>query len=368
MDIAKPNGTISRRTFSATISSLIATSVSPSLTAKERSKKRLLLGFDNFSIRALGWKATQLIEYATKHKVDALLFSDLDVYESFESGYLKEISQEAIKQDIIIHAGTGGVCSTSKSFKDKHGNAEQHLRLLIRVAREIGSPVARCYLGSSKDRKSKGGIRPHMDRLVATLKKVRSEALDAGVRIAVENHAGDMHSRELVELIESAGNDFVGATVDTGNATWTLEDPVETFRNLAPYAVCSGIRDSMVWPCERGAKVQWTAMGEGCVDMKTLFNEWSEKCPQIPVHIETISGFSKEFPYLERSFWPPYSTIQSDDFSRFLNLVKKGKAMSPFSVPHGTDKKEAQQQYQLEELEKSIAFCRESLDIGRKKV
>ena len=137
--------------------------------------------------------------------------------------------------------------------------AEEHLRLLIKVAKRLGSSVA-CYLGSSKDRKTEGGIRRHMDVTIQTLKKVRSQALDAGVRIAVENHAGDMHSRELVELIELAGPEFVGATIDTGNSTWTLEDPVETFRNLAPYAVCSGIRDSMVWQSHKGAKVQWTAM------------------------------------------------------------------------------------------------------------
>ena len=107
-----------------------------------------------------------------------------------------------------------------------------------------------------------------MESTILTLKKVRSQALDAGVKIAVENHAGDMHSRELVELIERTGPEFVGATIDTGNSTWTLEDPVETFRNLAPYAVCSGIRDSMIWPSEKGVKVQWTAMGDGCVDLK----------------------------------------------------------------------------------------------------
>jgi sugar phosphate isomerase/epimerase len=368
MDIPITKNVISRRVFSATVPTAFATALSPSLRAKKNPRKRLLLGFDNFSIRALGWKAARLIEYATQHKVDALLFSDLDVYDSLESGYLREIRQEALSQKIIVHAGTGGVCSTSKSFKNKHGTAEQHLRLLIRVAKEIGSPVARCYLGSSKDRKSVGGIHRHVEHMIATLKKVRSEALDAGVRLAVENHAGDMHSRELVKLIETAGPDFVGATVDTGNATWTLEDPLETFRNLSEYAICSGIRDSMVWPSARGAKVQWTAMGEGCVDMSTLFKEWSERCPETPVQIETISGFAREFPYLEKSFWPPYATIPSNDFSRFLSIIKKGKVLAPFSTPNGKDKIEAQKQYQLDELEKSFVFCRKHLGIGRKSV
>ena len=336
------------------------------LAAKETSAPKLLLGFDNFSIRALGWKAPKLIEYATRKKVDALLFSDLDVYESFDSGYLREIGQEVKNQNIILHAGTGGICPTSQSFKDKHGTAEEHLKLLIKVAKGVGSSVARCYLGSSKDRKTEGGIRKHMDSTIQTLKKVRSHALDAGVRIAVENHAGDMHSRELVELIEQAGPEFVGATIDTGNSTWTLEDPVETFRNLAPYAICSGIRDSMIWPSEKGAKVQWTAMGDGCVDMKTLFNEWSKKCPDTPVQIETISGFAKEFPYFEKDFWPPYSTIRPDDYSRFLALARKGNELSPFSVPEGKDRKKAQQDYQLAELERSFSYCRKNLGMGRK--
>ena len=201
---------------------------------------------------------------------------------------------------------------------------------------------------------------------IQTLKKVRSQAVNAGVKIAVENHAGDMHSRELVELIEEAGSEFVGATIDIGNSTRTLEDPVETFRNLAPYAICSGIRDSMVWPSNKSAKVQWTAMGDGCVDMKTLFQEWINVCPETPVLIETISGFAREFPYLEQDFWTSYSTIRADKYSRFLVLLRRGKELMPFSVPDGVERKKAKQDYQLAELEKSLVYCRKNLGIGKK--
>ena len=66
------------------------------------------------------------------------------------------------------------------------------------------------------------------------LKSCRSRALDAGVKVAVENHAGDMQARELVTLIEAAGKDFVGAVVDSGNATWTLEEPLGNLEILGP--------------------------------------------------------------------------------------------------------------------------------------
>ena len=107
-------------------------------------------------------------------------------------------------------------------------------------------------------------------------------------------------------------------------------------------------------------------MGDGCVDMKTLFNEWSKECPGTPVQIETISGFAKEFPYLEKDFWPPYSSIRADDYSRFLALSRKGKALPSFSAPDGVDRKKAQQDYQLAELEKSFVYCRNNLGMGRK--
>jgi len=48
--------------------------------------------------------------------------------------------------------------------------------------------------------------------------------MDAGIKIAIENHAGDMQGHELKTLIEESGKDFVGACLDSGNPLWTLEE------------------------------------------------------------------------------------------------------------------------------------------------
>ena len=169
------------------------------------------MGFDNFSIRALGWKADRLIEYADRQKVDSLLFSDLQVYESHDEKYLREIGEEARTKDLILHAGTGGICPTSQSFKDTFGSADEHLQLLLKVAHGVGSKVARCYLGSMKDRKGPGGIERHVESTLVALKRIRPLALDLGIRLAIENHAGDLHSRELKELVERAGPILLGS-------------------------------------------------------------------------------------------------------------------------------------------------------------
>lgn len=267
----------------------------PSPVAPPR-KRNIQLGFDNFSIRNLGWKAAQLLDHAAALRVDTVLFSDLHVYESLEDAELRKVKAKADDLGIAIQVGTGGICPTSSRRQDDFGSPEEHLKLVLRVARALGSRVARCYLGAMDDRKSPGGIRGHIAATVTTLKAVRGAALDAGVKIAVENHAGDMQAWELQMLIEEAGKDFVGATVDSGNATWTLEDPLRNLEVLGPYVVTSGIRDSMVWESEEGAMVAWTALGEGCVDLVGYMDLFARLCPQAPVQLEIISGSARPFP------------------------------------------------------------------------
>ena len=123
-----------RRQFLSSLAALgVVSLTSPSYGISTSVDRKLKLGFDNFSIRAFGWKAPQLIEYAAKLKVDTLLMSDLNVYESLEKGYLKKIRAQAERTGIELQAGTGSICPTSRSYNEnKLGKAEDHARLLIR--------------------------------------------------------------------------------------------------------------------------------------------------------------------------------------------------------------------------------------------
>lgn len=334
-------------------------------SAAEEKSTKIKLGFDNFSIRAFGWKAEKLLDYAAEQKVDALLISDLDSYDSLETPQLKEVGAKAKSLGIELQAGTLSLCPTSTKFSNKRGTAVEHAKLLARVAHDLGSPVARCVLGFAEDRKTPGGIAARAKDMAAVLKEVKSYAQDHGVKFAVENHAGDMQAWELVRLIEDAGADFVGATIDTGNATWTLEDPLGCLETLAPHTLTSGIRDSMIWEDDNGAVVQWTALGEGCVDFKPIVARWAELTPDKPFVLEIISGFSRPFSYRKPEFWGPYKEVRAAEFQRFQQLSKLGKAIPPFKPADGQDKKLAEQEYQKNELERSIKFAK-SLGLGRK--
>lgn len=341
-----------------------AASAAPAAPAAVR--KGIPLGLDNFAVRAMDWKAPALIDYAACLKLDSLFISDLDAFESFELKYLAGLRAKAADRGLSIHVGAWSICPTSTSFKKNWGTAEELLALGIKVAAGVGSPVIRVILGRGDDRLTPGGIEARIQDTVKVCKALRSRAIDANVKIAVENHAGDMQSRELVSLIEQAGRDYVGANMDSGNAVWALEHPLANLEILGPYVLTTSLRDSAVWESAYGATVQWTAMGAGNVDLKAYFERFAELCKQVPVHIETISGFNRELPYLKEEFWKAWTQVKAQDFARFLALAKRGTPRQPFSVPAGQDKKAADQAYQKAEFEQSIKYCKEMLGLGLK--
>ncbi|MFM8469183.1 MAG: sugar phosphate isomerase/epimerase family protein [Limisphaerales bacterium] len=321
-------------------------------------KSPLRLGFDNYALRALGWKAGQILDHAATLQLDAVLFSDFDVYESLTDDHLRDLKRRADDLGLTLYAGMLSICPSSVIFDPRRGTAEQQLRLCLRIARLLGSPVARCVLGKVEDRRSPGGIAARIAETLAVLRAVRSEALDAGIKIAVENHAGDMNSTELLELIDLAGRDFVGATLDTGNALWALEEPLTALETLGPVTLCTGIRDSYLWETPEGATLQWTPVGTGLVDWPAFFRRFAELCPHSPVIIETISGRPIFLPLLRDFFWDAYPRATPATLAAMVRLARAGEPREPFNPPAGEGGQRATEQHQLAELERSVRHCR----------
>lgn len=335
----------------------------PAAGAAER--RGIPLGFDNFAVRALGWNARQLVDHAVTLRCDALFITDFGPLEGrFDDAALAELRAYATDRGVALELGSWSICPTSTTFKPDWGTAEEHLALGIRMAKALGSPAFRVILGNQSDRLTPGGIEARITDTVKVLRSQRSRAVDAGVRIAVENHAGDMQSRELKALVEEAGPDFVGVNFDSGNACWTLEDPLRALATLAPYVVTTSLRDTMLWTTDDGVVAQWTAMGEGCVDLPAFFDLFAEACRGVRVQIETISGFPRRMPIYQTDFWKPYPGARAADLAAFLAVARRGRPLDPFRPPEGEARRAAEQEYQLGELARSITHCRDVLGLG----
>jgi 3-oxoisoapionate decarboxylase len=188
----------------------------------------------------------------------------------------------------------------------------------------------RCVVGTLDDRRSPGGIDARIADTLGVLKRVRSRVMDAGLKLAIENHAGDLQARELKRLVEDAGADLVGVCLDAGNAVWAIEDPHLTLETLAPYVLTSHTRDTAVWPVAEGAAVAWTRMGEGNVRIEQYLRAFIERCPNRTVMLEIIVvPEPRIMRYHTPDFWDAYRQMPAWEFERFLSHVAAGTPRPP---------------------------------------
>jgi sugar phosphate isomerase/epimerase len=328
------------------------------------------LGFDSYSIRAFQWKAIELLDYAAKLKLDTVQLSSLGDFESLDPAYLQRVKDHAARVGVSIDAGIGCICPSSPAYNKKEGEPEQYLARGLRVSQAVGSHVMRCYMGSRDNRRTELPLEAHIENTVKVLRAVRSQALDAQVRIAVENHAGDMQARELKGLIEAAGKDFVGATLDTGNPMWVVEDPFVTLETLAPYVATSHMRDSAVFEHTRGAAAQWVALGDGSVDFVRFAGLFHQLCPKAAMQLEIITGRPPEvLPYLEPDFWKAFRQTPAWEFARFVALAKSGRPfLGNMVIGQWSDNspilEAALKEQQRTDLERSLDYAKTKLGVG----
>jgi sugar phosphate isomerase/epimerase len=325
------------------------------------------LGFDSYSIRDFRWRDIQLIDYAAGLKLDTIQLSGLGDYESLEPAHLAKVKDHAERVGIAIDAGIGCICSVSQGWNPREGNPTDYLVRGLRVAKAVGAPSMRCYMGGNGDRPN---LERCMEATIQALRSVRAQALDLSVRIAVENHSGDMQARETRMLIEEAGKDFVGSCLDSGNPMWVVENPLVTLETLAPYVVTTHIRDSAVCEHPRGAAAQWVALGDGSVDFRRFVELYRRLCPKASMQLEIITGRPPTvLPYLEPDFWKTLQHTPAWEFARFVALAKSGHPYIGPMVIGGPGEqsatiKAALQEQQRTDLERSLEYAKKVLGVG----
>jgi sugar phosphate isomerase/epimerase len=286
------------------------------------------LGLDTYSLRSQGWTAFQQLDYCASRGVQVVHFSEPRLVGGFERTHLQRVRAHADSLNLDVEIGMLSMCPTSGIFDPSQGTADEQLGRAIDAAVICGSPLVRCVVGNSFDRRMQGGIERHIEAALKVLRNVRAQVMDAGVKIALENHSGDMQARELKMLVETAGTDFVGVCIDSGNASWALEDPHFTLETLAPYVLTSHMRDSAVWNTPVGVVAQWTRMGEGSVDLARYIQTYVANCPGRAVSLELIMHRQRAFDYHDPEFWSAFRTTPAWEFARFLTRAEKGEARS----------------------------------------
>jgi len=327
---------------------------------------KIPLGLCNHSLRGMNLNAQLLTEYAIKQKLDSILLNTLQPLDSLEPEYLSRISKMAKNNDVSMYIGAGSISEKSSKFSNQYGNAEELLMKGIRVASAVGSPIVGCRIGAIEDRYLDGGIGAHMEAVIKVMKSLRPVALDAGIKFAFENHAGDLRSTELLALINETGTDICGALYDPANALWAMEDPMEALKILGSTIICTSVRDVAVWETDKGATFQGMAIGEGMLDYILFSKILAELCPGVPLHVETISNSARPVPFLKSEFWEGFPKLSAAEIIGFLNMARIGKPVEFLNPPIGMNQKDFDIELQQSELLKSFDYLRRNCNSGLK--
>ena len=329
------------------------------------------LGLDLFSLRSQSWNAFQLMDYSANLGVNVVHFSEPRFIGSLDDSHLEDVKAHADTLGLEIELGFGSICATSTRFEKTSGTPREQLLRMFLIAQKLGASFVRCYLGSFEDRQGRLPLTQHIKNTVEACRSVRTEALSLGIKIGIENHAGDLQAHQLRSLIEEAGSDYVGALIDIGNSTWTLEDPHHTLEVLAPYCLTTGIRDSAVWEVSEGAAAQWVCMGAGNIGIETWTKRFQHLCPDKTYSLEIINlRTPRIFPYRRSDFWGHYRDVPASVFTGFLNIARQGKPyrnISPVSQEVKIDNvthKELLAKQERRDVEQAVRYAREVLHIG----
>jgi len=316
-----------RRTF---LASALATSAASTLARRAQAqtaaaKPPVRIGVDIYSLQSQNFTPFQSLDYCHNLGVNVVHFSEIRFLGNLEPDNLKKVREYAANLNIDLEIGMKSICPTSTMFEAAQGTAEEQLGRMIQSAKIIGSPIVRCVLGSANERSGKIPLEGHIENTIKVLKNIRSQAMDNGIKIAIENHAGDMQARELKTLIEGAGKEFVGVCIDSGNPMWTLESPHLTLETLHPYVLTSHVRDTYVWMQPNGVAVRWCRTGEGNIDLDGYIKKYIEWCPKCALSAEVIvQAQPRIYAVHDPKFWEPYKNTPAWEYERYIELAEKG--------------------------------------------
>jgi sugar phosphate isomerase/epimerase len=352
---------LSRRSF------LQAAAAAPLLSAAPQ--KPWPLGINTYCLRFWKWNDRQLFDFCAKEKLDAIFLQD-----SLDAGTMNPAHWAEVRawaRDTGMHLETGGGSILPKT-RDGIPQMVATLRKNIERAQAMGSPVIRINLAGDRYSMPDGPVEQHVETAVKILREVRSQTMDANAKIGLENHK-DIQAWRTRQLIETAGKEFVGSYLDTGNPVFVAEDPMTTVEELGPLAVTFHLRDSVVYEHPDGVAVQWVPLGEGTIDFKALVARAAEIMPPVYIYCKPITARpAVVIPVYSDEFWTKwFPGARSRDLARFLALARRGRA---WDKPHlMADTAELRDRYldalkiqQMAHMEQSLAYCRKVLDLGVK--
>lgn len=179
--------------------------------------------------------------------------------------------------------------------------------------------------------------------------------------MGIENHK-DWTTDELVALLKEFGGDYFGVCLDTGNSISLLDDPMDVVTRLAPYAVCTHIKDMAMKEYPGGFLLAEVPMGEGMLDMRAVIGTIAKARPRTKLTLEMITRDPLKIPCLTEKYWVTFPGRNGKFLARALSMVRAHPPRFPLAEPESMDAS-AHRKLEEDNVKKCLAYAGSTLGL-----
>jgi sugar phosphate isomerase/epimerase len=206
----------------------------------------------------------EALAFASRAGFDGVLFATpRSVSPALDASELADTRQRAAELGLYLETGIGCL----GPFGDPQERLAE-LETQIGASLALGCDSFFAYTRSER----RHATVSHADQLAtieATLRALVPLLRDQGARLNLKTHE-DLSSHEVLRLVDAAGPDVVGVSLDVANLVVRSEDPVAATRRLAPYVHQTHLEDVALFFVEDGLRRRLRPCGAGILDWSAI--------------------------------------------------------------------------------------------------
>lgn len=164
------------------------------------------------------------------------------------------------------------------------------------------------------------------------------------IPLGLENHK-DWTADELFDLMMKYGGPYFGVCLDFGNNIALLDSPMQVIEQLAPFAICTHLKDMSTEQVPKGFAISEVILGTGYLDLPKAVSIVRRAKPDIRFSLEMITRDPLQVPCLEDRYWATFPDRNGIYLARTLRFVQEHQ---PFAALPKMSQLSHEQQLKLE--------------------
>ena len=212
-----------------------------------------------------------------------------------------------------------------------HGRDTSALETALQDAKEVGAVALRsACLGTRRYEtfKSFEDWQQHVADCHTSIEAALPVLERYKIPLGLENHK-DWTTEELAAVMRKYGSEYFGVCLDFGNNISLLDEPMRVIEELAPYTICTHVKDMGVAPGQDGFLLSEVLLGRGYIDLSRAISLVRQHRPKAKLSLEMISRDPLRVPCLTDQYWVTFPDRNGLYLARTLRYVNEHPSREP---------------------------------------